>query len=63
VKLALLANQSTEGLKINVDTLNGTVSLQGAVGSAQEKELAERIAKNTEGVSRVENHLKVAGHS
>lgn len=63
VKFALLANDSTEGLRINVDTEDGTVVLNGEVDSAEERELAERVAMNTEGVTAVENRLKVAGQS
>lgn len=63
VKFALLANDSTEGLSIDVDTENGKVFLKGEVKSAQESELAERIASNAEGVSTVENRLTVAGQS
>jgi hyperosmotically inducible periplasmic protein len=63
VKFALLANDSTEGLSINVDTENGTVFLNGEVKSEQEAELAERIAANAEGVASVENRLTVSGQS
>jgi len=63
VKIALLANESTEGLAIDVDTENGMVSLEGDVESKQESELAEEIAKNTEGVSKVDNRLKVTSPS
>jgi len=50
VKFALLANESTEGLAIDVDTNAGTVSLGGSVASKQERALAEEIASNTDGV-------------
>lgn len=63
VKFALLANDSTEGLAINVDTENGTVFLNGEVKSDQEAELAERVAANAEGVAKVENRLTIAGQS
>jgi osmotically-inducible protein OsmY len=63
VKFELLANDSTEGLQINVDTVNGTVFLNGEVASDQERELAERIAGNAEGVHDVENRLQVASQS
>lgn len=63
VKFALLASESTDGLDIDVDTKNGTVSLAGSVASKQESELAERIARNTEGVTEVENRLKVSNQS
>lgn len=63
VKLSLLANRSAQGLAIDVDTENGIVSLEGSVASKQERELAERIARNTDGVSRVENRLEVEDRS
>jgi len=63
VKFALLANESTEGLAIDVDTNAGTVSLGGSVASKQERALAEEIARNTDGVEKVENHLMVAERS
>jgi len=63
VKFALLANDSTEGLSINVDTENGTVFLNGEVKSEQEAELAERIATNAEGVADVQNRLTISGQS
>lgn len=59
VKSRLLANRSTKGLKINVDTANDVVTLRGEVGSAEERDLAELIAKNTSDVVRVDNQLKV----
>jgi osmotically-inducible protein OsmY len=59
VKLALIANSSADGLRIDVGTENGVVSLRGSVDSNQQSQLAEKIAENTEGVSSVENHLKV----
>ncbi len=63
VKIALLANDSTSGLSIHVDTQNGMVSLRGDVASSQEKQLAEKIARNTEGVQKVENQLRVSSKS
>lgn len=60
VKLKLLANSETEGMSINVDTLNRAVTLSGEVDSAAEKALAEQIASNVNGVKRVNNELSVA---
>ena len=45
--------------KINVDVENKVVTLRGTVDSAEQKEAAERIARETEGVTRVNNQLKV----
>jgi len=63
VKFALLANDQTEGLQIDVNTKAGVVTLDGEVDSDQEMELAERIAANAEGVSSVKNDLRVTGTS
>jgi osmotically-inducible protein OsmY len=63
VKFALLANESTEGLDIDVDTRQGVVTLEGEVASDQAMELAERIAANAEGVNEVDNKLRVASSS
>lgn len=59
VKTRLLANSSTKGLKINVDTADDVVTLRGEVGSAEERDLAEMIAKNTTDVARVDNQLEI----
>lgn len=59
VKSKLLANQSTHGLSIEVDTRNNKVALSGEVTTPEEKQLAEKIAENTDGVKSVKNKLKV----
>lgn len=59
VKSKLLANGNTGGLQIDVDTKNGVVQLSGKVGSSEEKDLAERIAMNTDGVSEVNSQLQL----
>jgi osmotically-inducible protein OsmY len=59
VKYALLANDSTEGLSIDVDTHRGAVTLSGDVDSRQIAEVAERLAETEEGVRSVDNNLKV----
>jgi osmotically-inducible protein OsmY len=55
----LIADRDTPARKINVDVVNGVVTLRGEVNSETAKEEAERIAKETEGVKRVRNLLKV----
>jgi osmotically-inducible protein OsmY len=42
-----------------VDVDRNVVTLRGTVETAMEKAEAERIAKETEGVTRVNNQLKV----
>src|SRR5258708_15023988 len=55
----LIANSKTPERKINVDVVNNAVTLRGNLESAEEKAKAERIAKETEGVQKVTNQLKV----
>jgi osmotically-inducible protein OsmY len=55
----LIVDKDTPARKINVDVVDGTVTLRGQVNSAAAKAEAERIAKETENVKRVKNLLKV----
>src|SRR5262245_45885226 len=59
VKNKLAADVTTSAAKINVDTSNGVVTLSGAVPTAAEKSEAERIARNTQGVTQVVNNITV----
>jgi hyperosmotically inducible protein len=59
VKAKLLADPTVGGLKIDVDTLNGVVTLTGTVKSAAEKAEAVRIANDTTGVRAVTDNLKI----
>lgn len=59
VKAKLLEDKTTGGLSINVDTLNGAVSLSGFAKSQAEKDQAGRIAAATKGVKEVRNNLVV----
>ncbi len=59
VKAKLLEDKTTGGMSISVETLRGTVSLSGFAVSAAEKERAEAIARATQGVRDVRNHLIV----
>jgi osmotically-inducible protein OsmY len=59
VKSRLLANDSTEGLQIGVDTSRNIVTLTGDVKSESEKTLAEEIARNSRDVADVQNNLTV----
>jgi osmotically-inducible protein OsmY len=56
----LIGNSETPARKIEVDVVNKVVTLRGHVDNVAEKNEAERIAKETEGVERVRNLLKVA---
>ena len=59
VKTKFLADSKVSGLKIDVDTRNGVVTLTGDVASAAEKRAAVAIAKETDGVKSVTDHLKI----
>ncbi|HKA35203.1 MAG TPA: BON domain-containing protein [Thermoanaerobaculia bacterium] len=59
VKSKLLADTTVGGLKINVDTKDGVVSLSGPVKSQAEKDTAVRIARETSGVRDVQDNLVV----
>jgi len=61
VKSKLLADRMVSGLKIDVDTENGVVTLKGPVKTQAEARQAEKLAQETKGVERVIVELKV-GH-
>lgn len=60
VKTELAKDKSTKATDINVDTKNGIVTLNGAVGSEAERAKAELNARTVKGVMEVENNLRVA---
>jgi len=62
-KMRLLADEKTPALDINVDTLNGVVTLFGAVPTPAAKASAEIDARKVSGVRRVVNELEVVPHS
>jgi len=55
----LIGNSETPARKINVDVVDGVVTLRGVVETATAKVEAERVTKTTDGVKRVRNLLKV----
>jgi hyperosmotically inducible protein len=54
VKSSLLADEDVAGLQIDVDTVNGVVTLTGDVASQAQLEEARRIASEIEGVTDVD---------
>jgi osmotically-inducible protein OsmY len=56
----LIANSTTPERMINVDVVKNVVTLRGTVESAEEKAAAEKVARGTDGVTKVLNQLKVA---
>ena len=59
VKMSLLTSDVVSGTAVNVDTVEGVVTLHGTVGTAQEKSAAEKAARATSGVKEVRNLLAV----
>jgi hyperosmotically inducible periplasmic protein len=59
VKTKLLADTTVGGLKIDVDTSKGVVTLTGEVKSTAEKNQAIHLARETKGVKRVVSKLKM----
>jgi len=55
----LIGDSQTPERKINVDVLDGAVTLRGEVDTAEGKAEAEKLAKETDGVKSVKNELKV----
>jgi hyperosmotically inducible protein len=58
-KLALMTADGVSSTDVNVDTVDGHVTLHGAVGSAPEKTTAEQVVRKVEGVKDVRNMLQV----
>ncbi len=58
-KMALLTSKDVSGTAVNVDTVDGRVTLHGKVPSADEKAKAESIARGIEGAKEVRNLLQV----
>jgi len=58
-KSKLVANGRVKARHITVETQNGVVTLLGKVGSAEERAIAEEIAKGVDGVKGVRNALQI----
>jgi osmotically-inducible protein OsmY len=59
VKAKIAASPQLNPFNIQVNTVEGEVSLTGRVNSRSEKEEAERLARGTDGVRQVRNLLEV----
>jgi hyperosmotically inducible protein len=63
VKMALLTTDGVSSNDVDVDTVDGHVTLHGTVASEQEKARAEQAARGIEGVTEVRNMLAVVAPS
>ncbi len=58
-KVALMTSEGVDTWDLNVDTVNGAVTLHGKVASAAAKQKAAHVAQSIEGVKTVSNLLQV----
>lgn len=59
VKSRLAKDKLSSLTRVDVDTNNGVVSLNGVVESPEQKARAQELASDVDGVSRVVNNLQV----
>lgn len=59
VKAKLVGDKAANFTRIDVDTTNRVVSLNGLVESADQKTRAEQLAMQVAGVRRIDNNLQV----
>jgi len=59
VKSKLVADRAANLTRVDVDTTNGTVYLNGVVETPEQKTRAEALARQVQGVSKVVNNLQV----
>ena len=59
VKSKLVGEKASNLTRVDVDTNNGTVYLNGTVESAEQKSKAEQLAWQASGVKTVVNNLQV----
>jgi hyperosmotically inducible periplasmic protein len=59
VKSRMLNDPNVAGTSISVETLNGTVMLSGFAKNATEKNTADRIARDVNGVKAVKNEIAI----
>jgi hyperosmotically inducible periplasmic protein len=59
VKAKLVGDKAANLTRVDVDTTNQVVSLNGIVESADQKQRAAQLAMQVSGVKRVQNNLQV----
>jgi hyperosmotically inducible periplasmic protein len=61
VKAKLVADKATNLTRVDVDTTNRVVSLNGIVQSPEQRTRAEQLAMQVSGVREVKNNLQIQG--
>jgi hyperosmotically inducible protein len=59
VKTKLAGDKASSLTRVDVDTTNGVVSLNGVVESAEQKARVEELARQVNGVKSVKNNLQI----
>jgi hyperosmotically inducible protein len=59
VQSKLTADRASNFTRVDVDTDRGIVSLSGVVPSAEQKSRAEELARQVNGVTRINNNLQI----
>jgi hyperosmotically inducible periplasmic protein len=59
LEATLAYNEDLSAFDIDTEVKNGVVYLKGNVESQTEKDLATQLSQNIEGVSKVENNLRI----
>jgi osmotically-inducible protein OsmY len=62
-KIALMTTDNVSPADLNIDTVNGVVTIHGKVATEAEKEKAEQVAAKIDGVKSVKNLLQIVPHS
>jgi hyperosmotically inducible protein len=60
VNAALVSDKPANFTRIDVDTTNGVVALNGTVENAEQRARAEQLASRVNGVKKVVNNLQVS---
>jgi len=59
IKAKMALDDSVKALAIDVDTDGSTVTVSGTVGSAAQRERALQLARETQGVTKVVDNLRI----
>ena len=62
-KIALMTTDNVSAADLNVDTVNGVVTLHGKVATEAEKAKAEQVTAKIDGVKSVKNLLQIVPNS
>jgi hyperosmotically inducible protein len=60
VNAALVSDKPSNFTRIDVDTTNGVVALNGTVENPQQRARAEQLASRVDGVKKVVNNLQIS---